>query len=580
MRLIQLTSVLLILIGTVSVTKAEPPEYKKFERKSTQQNYFKISLQDDQLSVTVYDDGKETTRHWPLSQIKETNDGVRANGQILFDQEGLNLDGKIYPYTAITEIMTIGSKSGTSVSFLTSGRKPDRTNRARLGHRISFDGKMEVESDEFVRGVVVSIIGDIEVYGEVNRDIVTLFGDVFVGPDAVARGDVVSLLGEVDVSRHASVYGEVYSGKEGSVHKGRHFRRRNHEVSAGFGFAYNRVDGARPSFRIGFKTNDSLLPHVWAQGGYAFASERARFEFGMEQTLLRSRPLKVGGRYFRQLSSGDDWLISDCENTFFALAVTEDFKDYYEAEGGEVSAEFVPLSDLTLTAGYRYEETNWLRAHHNLWSLFGGDKTFADNYYRVDSAYRNSSMDEIDSTVNSAIFARVDWDTRNQDNLFGRSAWHVNGELELSSPDVDSDFDFKRYTLTARRYQRVTRHTMLLVRGIYGGSDGYLPMYKRFYLGGLGTLVGYKHKEFMGSRFLMGSAEYRFELPRRNVAVSALYDVGQIANNAPLDSDAETKHSIGMALYFGSKVRMSIAKRLDRSDDDNPQFYARLEHVF
>jgi len=262
------------------------------------------------------------------------------------------------------------------------------------------------------------------------------------------------------------------------------------------------------------------------------------------------------------------------------LVATEDFKDYYEVEGSEVSAEFVPLSNLTLTTGYRYEDTRWLRAHHNLWSLFGGDKAFADNFPRVDGAYRDSSKEEIDSTVNSAIFAKVDWDSRDPDNLFGRSAWHVSGELEWSSPDVNSDFDFRRYTIMARRYQRITRHTMLLVRGMYGGSDGYLPMYKRFYLGGLGTQAGYKHKEFMGSRFLMGNAEYRFKLPRTEVAVSALYDVGQIANNAPLDGDVELKHSLGLALYVGSEIRVSLAKRLDRSFDDDPQFYVRLEHVF
>ena len=105
-------------------------------------------------------------------------------------------------------------------------------------------------------------------------------------------------------------------------------------------------------------------------------------------------------------------------------------------------------------------------------------------------------------------------------------------------------------------------------------------MYKRFFLGGLGTLQGYDHKEYMGTRFWMLNTEYRFKFPRVETAVSVFWDMGQIANDRKLDGSIDIKNDVGLALYFEDDFRISLAKRLDRSVDDNPVFYVRLNHVF
>ena len=189
-------------------------------------------------------------------------------------------------------------------------------------------------------------------------------------------------------------------------------------------------------------------------------------------------------------------------------------------------------------------------------------------------------MDEIDTTSNAALHFMVDFDTRDSEDPFSKSAVAVTGELEWSNPDLNSDFDYRRYTLSLRRYQKLNRHTMLLARVMYGGSDGYLPMYKRFFLGGLNTLRGYFTKEYMGTRFWMGNAEYRFSFPHSDLALSVLYDVGQIANDRKLDDQVDIKQSLGVALYVGSDTRVSVARRLDRSHDNEPRLYARLSHVF
>jgi outer membrane protein assembly factor BamA len=319
---------------------------------------------------------------------------------------------------------------------------------------------------------------------------------------------------------------------------------------------------------------------LWAKAGYGFNSKRWRYAFGLEQALWRERPLAIGGELDRSLVSYDDWLLSDHENMLFALLVTEDFKDYYEAEGGTIYLRFEPFNFSRLDVAYRYEETKWLPSNPELWSLFGGDKFFRENFSTVNSEFRQSGKEEIDTTVNAFMKATLTYDTRDKDAVFDHSSWLLNGELEWSHPDIHSDFDYTRYNVLAKRYQSLQRRVMLMITGIWGKSDGYLPMHRRFYLGGLGTLRGYYHKEFMGSAFWMASTEYRIGFRGTDIATSVLWDVGQITENFNLTEDTEIRHNIGLAVYLDDDFKLIVSKRMDSSDRNDVKFYVRLTNVF
>ena len=114
---------------------------------------------------------------------------------------------------------------------------------------------------------------------------------------------------------------------------------------------------------------------------------------------------------------------------------------------------------------------------------------------------------------------------------------------------------------------------------MYGKTEGAAPIHKQFFLGGLGSLRGYDFKEYMGTEFWMGNIEYRLRFLNHDLAVAPFWDFGQITNGGDL-SDAEVKNSVGLALYLGGDVKFSMAKRLDRSYDDDIEFNVRLEHVF
>ena len=559
----------------------EPSDYQDYRPASTKHLFFEVVFGDDVIEIIVPAEGDSRRFAFEESALRIKDGTVSVEGHILLDHQGLRLDGEVYPLEEITETRVRTSGDETVISFYTRSDEELRTGQIRRGNAIEpYSDIITVDEDGFIRGSVFSVTGNIEIYGEVNQDVITLFGDVFVSPDAVVRGDIVSITGRCDVARDASVYGEVYSGRDGLRGRKHRFRREREELEAAGRSFYDRVDGFTLNIGLEYRDPDSLLPTVRAIGGYAFNSDLWRYEFGLEQMFWRRHPLVVGGSMYRVLRSEDTWLLSREENTAMALIAGEDFLDYYQAEGGEGYVRFHAWRDFSAQAGYSYEETKWLESEPNLWSLFGGNKRFAPNFATVPEAIREQGIAEIDTGAVGALRFNLTFDTRDTSNAFAFSSWAATADLEWSHPDFESSFDYRRYQASLMRYQRLNRRQMFILRAVYGASDGYLPMHKRFFLGGLGTLHGYRHKEYMGSRFWLANAEYRVNFPRTDFGAAFMWDVGQITDGTAFDSEDEVKHSLGIALYIGDDFKVNLSKRLDRSQNDDPKFYVRLAHAF
>ncbi len=575
-----LTSLLTLSGAAISIaqTDSTQPVYQEYTRPTLTRDYISLCRTATAFGIVVHTPSGPQNQTYPRETVRERNGAIYAGEKLLFDSAGLHFGDSVYALDRISAARVTTARDSICVDFSTrTDTVPDIT-RIRRGNRIGNSRAMVVPENDFVRGMIFTTTGRIDVLGEVGKDVISILGDIHIGEGAKVRGDAVSLFGRVDIKPEASVYGEVVSSQDRKSR--RHslvIRQKEFEIYPRF--IYNRVDGATPLIAAGFNDTDSTLPRLHLEIGYAFASERLRWKALAEQTLLRHPAVTVGGTYGHWLASEDDWMIDDAENSAFALLVTEDFRDYYETTSGEIFFRSRPIPRLSGELAFRYDAANWLDAHRNLWSLFGGGKVFRENWSTVDSSFRRSSIPEIDTGTNAVIRLTAIYDSRYAKAPFDSSAWAVEAQAEWSVKDFDSNWDYSRYTLSARRYQVVSRYTTLLMAGRYGNSDGYLPMFKRFFLGGLGTLHGYDHKEYMGTRFWMTSAEYRVRFRHAGLALSLLWDVGQIANDTKFH-DAEVKHSIGVAAYIEDSFRISLARRLDRSDNADPKIYVRFQHEF
>ena len=573
-------TILAVFLAIPGLPFAQQPIYKEYAPTTVRQLYFVVSFDKNNLRIVVPTSRGQEEILVGRQTLSTAGESIRSAAMILFDQRGLVFNDTVLPYDAISDVEIAPKDRETEIRFFTSANTKSGTGSIRRGNRISFDQPLEIAKDDFVRGFVFSVKGNIVVNGEVNKDVVSLFGDVTIAAQAVIRGSVASITGAISVAKTGAVYGDTFSGTKKSWVRRHRIYRGEDEFEILPHISYNRVDGYAPYLTLKYQDPDSTLPTAWGTIGYAFASERLRFELGMQQRLMRKMSLALGAKYSRRLASSDDWLIGDGENTAFALLVTEDFKDFYESEGGGVYLKAVPAKGLKTELGLFVEDTKWLSAHRNLWSLFGGKKRFGENFGTVDDFVRDPGIAELDTTTDLYLHLRAEYDGTNKENLFGRSAWRTWGVLDWSDSAFGSDFNYRRYILQVRRYQKATRQSMLLLTGTFGASDGYVPMNRLFFLGGVGTLYGYKNKEYWGSRFWMTNAEYRFALPRRDIALALFWDCGQIYQGTSFASDFDVKHSIGAAMYLGRSFRVSLSRRLDRSYDNSPEVYVRLSDIY
>lgn len=576
---------LLLTTTTLWVSTAARPtlaqtEYKEYRRPVTLDLYFTISGDNNgNIQVSAPDSSVPITVHVAPGDSALPSNPYALGSDITIWDDSIRAGDRIFDLGKVVDL-TVEQRGDTAVIYFFTS--PD-TSRARMrlkqGNVVRGLSPVQVPAGQFVRGHAVSIGGDVSIRGEVNKDVISVLGSVTVEPGGVVRGAVVSLARDVTVRPQGIVYGRLLSPRQKRPYRHQLWSR-DREFRIDPDIRYDRVDGLDLFMGFAFEDHDSTLPSIWARGGYAFESERWRYHFGVEQTLRKAPAVVAGGEAFRRLASADDWLLSNYENLAYVVFACEDFKDYYESEGGQLYVKFNPLHRLWVNADFKVEETHWLDAHPRLWALFGGHKRFRDNFSTVDWAVRDSGKRDIEGKTLAGPSLSIKYDTRSTDGIFDSSGWALDGRFDWSIKGWSSDFDFRRYSIEVTRFQKVSRESIMLLRLMYGNSDGYLPMHRRFYLGGLGTLQGYGHKEYSGTRFWMTNVEYRVTIPGSDFALSALWDAGQIANDSPLNGDVEVRHSIGMAGYVGSDFRLSVGKRLDRSADDAPKFYVKLTHPF
>ncbi len=574
---------LIVVLGLSAPPARTAEDFKKFSLEKRDSPVVSWRALESNLEMVSLADSLKTV--FGVGDIEIINDTVFINAQPVVNNRGLRISGRDYAFEDISriEVNAVDEKNVELVIFVYDTTATDLVKRQTRNRIAAFEA-INLTREEFIRGDALVFWGDINIpAGEVNGDVVTVFGNIHIGKEAVIRGNVMALNGTVEVEKEATLYGRIHaSGAEGR--KGRFdwkkWYRTGKYLSPKFKFAYNRVDGATAQAGFRFLDEDSLWPEINVYGGYALASERWRYHAGMQYHFkVRRLPLSLGVNYSRQLKTEDFWLLTETENTLFALLATEDYGDFYEAQGLEISGQGRPMRNLKIGLAFSLEEHNWLDAHRNLWSLFGGSKRFPANFRTFEGAGRDEATARIDTAEIKSLQGRLIYDNKPELVGPGDSYQRLNLRVDITPSAWNDSFDFSRFFLEASRFQALGRHHVLFGRGVFGTSDGELPIHRAFYLGGLGTLMGYQHKEYAGAAFWLVDFEYGVRPPRTDLTLWAFYNLGQITPEAGKWDDIEIKQSLGLGLSVFETLRLNIAQRLDKGNQ-SPVIHVRLVKRF
>ena len=346
---------------------------------------------------------------------------------------------------------------------------------------------------------------------------------------------------------------------------------RQGRMESGLSMHYNRVDGLYVQLGLDTDWKRPALLRFFARGGYAFKGEAWRYEVGLERWIqLGPARLTLGVRNYDLTHSEDEWLLPMVENSAAAFFFREDFMDYYRLTGTSLHIDTELYRRLTVELAYLMDEHESLERNTN-WSLFGGDKKFRDNPPVME--------DKIYS-----LLIRLGYDTRD-DFMEPAGGFLVEAVYEKAGGELGGDLDFERLLVDARRYIYLTRHENIDLRLRMGTSAGNLPVQMAFDLGGLGSLRGYKQKEFRDfNRMILGNLEYRVGVGRvssgwlEDYQVIPFYDFGLAWSSHDTGSLAagfdqvradRVKTSIGIGFSIGAadRLRINLARRLDDRDE-------------
>jgi hypothetical protein len=377
-------------------------------------------------------------------------------------------------------------------------------------------GDARVGAGAALRGDV-AVLGNLQVDGVVEGNVVVINGTLNVRPGARIGGTATVAGGDASVATDAVVAGGVTIYREPLRYRQQGGRiayvppALEPGLAAGvelpFGrtdvlFAshgpYNRVEGLPIAIgpRIRFAGSHPVTARAIVIARTSKASEleprRIGYDLRAEQLVMPAEGLTFGARLYSEIAAIEAGGLRDREASLAAFVLHRDYRDYYERDGWSAFARLQrPGAPYQVTVEYRDEEHRARPASNPL--------TIMDNRgpWRPQPAIAEGPL--------RSLGAAIGYDTRNEDRdpsagwLIGLSMEHglggtlTNPGLAQEGTAVRGRSNFVTASADLRRYARLTPYSRLGLRVVAAGSlDGAaLPPQRQHALGGEGSLPAY-----------------------------------------------------------------------------------------
>ena len=309
---------------------------------------------------------------------------------------------------------------------------------------------------------------------------------------------------------------------------------------------FSPVDGFAPA--AGFTStifDHAEFNHTFISGSvsYKFARDQPGYSLGIERPLFRGPKLFLGAEVHDVTASDDLWRITSFEQTIASVAFKNSFRDYYRRRGAQIFSVLRAGDNTEISAMARWDRHEPLANATNY------------SFFRDAATYRPNPP-VADERVNAIVFGYT-FDTRPltpagqavtyqrhlKDSLLGTSLrqtprLRLEWTSEIAGHGLNGDANFDRHILNARGYLALSSRTLLSLRGLFGFSNGTLPLEREFAIGGIGSVHGYRFKEAAGTGLTLLNAEYRVNLTSNlnrdgdAFGVFAFYDAGHVTSRA------------------------------------------------
>lgn len=335
---------------------------------------------------------------------------------------------------------------------------------------------------------------------------------------------------------------------------------------------YSPADGLSPAIGVSTTLFDHRhFNHTFLSGyaSYKFGREDPGYSLGAERPVFRGPArLFFGGEIHDVTTSDDLWRLSTLEQTLVSLGFKNSFRDYYRRRGQQLFTVFRAGANNEISAMARWDR------HEPL------PNATSYSFFRDDHEFR-PPLPVQDQHVNALLFGYT-FDTRPltgageratytrhlKDSLYGSGArqhpgLRIEWTSEIAGP-LGGDADFDRHILQARGHLPLGSRTLLSLRGLFGFSNGALPVERAFAIGGIGSVHGYAFKEFTGTGMALVNAEYRllFRQGRGDsgpdaASVFVFYDSGRVTGPSVVD---DWRRGVGFG-FGGGNLRLEFGFR-------------------
>ncbi|MFN4131885.1 MAG: outer membrane protein assembly factor BamA [Caldimicrobium sp.] len=243
--------------------------------------------------------------------------------------------------------------------------------------------------------------------------------------------------------------------------------------------------------------------------------------------------------YFKDTRYSLGWSLYNYETKY------EDFTK--DSSGGSIKLGYVFTPEISAYLGYRYD-----------------DSKLKDVINNASYIIRESK----DIHVTSALELGAHYDSRNRFFLPTKGWYHELG-LTYAGSFLGGDSNFGKFTGEHQVYfplKKLTGHLVLGYGYITEGSGKKIPVYERFFLGGISSVRGYKFGDISprdsetgerigGTRMFYFQAESIFPLIKNiNLNGVVFYDMGSVWSKNYKFSSSEIRKSIGVGVRWFSPL--------------------------